>query len=233
MSAQPLQIGFLVFPNITQLDMTGPLQVLARVPNAKVHVIWKTLDPVMSDAGLALVPNMTFARCPQLDVICVPGGAGQIDLMDDAETIAFVRRQGMTARYVTSVCTGALVLGAAGLLDGYRATTHWNSIDQLEQFGATPVEARVCIDGNRITGGGVTAGIDFGLTLAAELAGKAAAQKIQLSLEYDPKPPFTAGSPRTAPPEILTEVRAQIAPTIERRAAASHRAAARLASLGD
>jgi len=233
MSRTPLQIGFLVFPNITQLDMTGPLQVLSRVPGAKVHVIWKSLDPVMSDAGVALVPNMTMERCPKLDVICVPGGGGQIELMDDAETIAFVRRQGLGARYVTSVCTGALVLGAAGLLKGYKATTHWNSMDQLAMFGATPVEARVCIDGNRVTGGGVTAGIDFGLTLAAELAGRKAAEKIQLGLEYDPQPPFASGSPRSASEEVLTEVRQQVAPMLEKRAAASRRAAERLASLAD
>jgi cyclohexyl-isocyanide hydratase len=227
----PIHIGLLLFPKITQLDLTGPLQVLARVPGAKVHVLWKRIEPVTSDAGLALMPNMTLADCPPLDVICVPGGAGQIDLMDDAEIIAFVRRQGLQARFVTSVCTGALVLGAAGLLEGFKATTHWGSHDQLAAFGAVPVKTRVCIDGNRITGGGVTAGIDFGLVLAERLAGAKAAQMIQLALEYDPAPPFRAGSPETAPPEVVASVKAGMAPMLEARSAATKRAAERLRAL--
>lgn len=233
MTCPPIHIGLLLFPKITQLDMTGPLQVLARVPGAKVHVLWKRIEPVMSDAGLALVPNMTFEACPQLDVICVPGGGGQVDLMDDAEVIAFVRRQGLQARFVTSVCTGALVLGAAGLLDGYRATTHWASHDQLGLFGAIPEQSRVCIDGNRITGGGVTAGIDFGLVVAEKLAGRRVAEMIQLGLEYDPQPPYASGSPRTAAPDVVEAVREGMAPMLTARSAASLRAAERMRALLD
>lgn len=227
----PIHIGLLLFPKITQLDMTGPLQVLSRVPGAQVHVLWKRIEPVMSDAGLALLPNMTFANCPPLDVICVPGGGGQVDLMDDAEVIAFVRRQGLQAKFVTSVCTGALVLGAAGLLQGYQATTHWASHDQLAMFGAQPVKTRVCIDGNRITGGGVTAGIDFGLVVAEKLAGRQAAEMIQLALEYNPQPPFSAGSPDTAAPEVLAAVTAGMGPMLTARSAASARAAERMKAL--
>lgn len=233
MTTPTIHIGLLLFPNITQLDMTGPLQVLVRVPGAKVHVLWKRIEPVMSDAGLALMPNMTFENCPPLDVICVPGGGGQIDLMDDAEVIAFVRRQGLQAKYVTSVCTGALVLGAAGLLRGYKATTHWASHEQLSMFGAEPVQTRVCVDGNRITGGGVTAGIDFGLVLAEKLAGREAAQAIQLGLEYDPHPHLNAGSPATAPQEITAAVRERMKPMVERRLASSNRAAERMKALMD
>lgn len=228
-----IHIGLLLFPKITQLDMTGPLEVLARVPNAKVHILWKRIEPVMSDAGLALMPNMTLEACPPLDVICVPGGGGQVDLMDDAEVLAFVRRQGLQAKYVTSVCTGALVLGAAGLLYGFRATTHWASHDQLALFGADPVKERVVVDGNRITGGGVTAGIDFGLVLAEKLAGRKAAEMIQLSLEYNPQPPFSAGSPDTASPEVVSAVKAGMGPMLTARTAASARAAERMKTLLD
>jgi cyclohexyl-isocyanide hydratase len=158
--SKPLQIGLLLFPNLTQLDLTGPLQVFSRLPNAQVHLIWKRIEPAPSDTALALLPTVTFEDCPQLDVICVPGGAGTNDIVNDEETLGFVGMQSWSAQYVTSVCTGALVLGAAGLLQGHRATTHWTALDLLPAFGATPVKTRVCIDGNRITGGGVTAGID-------------------------------------------------------------------------
>lgn len=228
-----IHIGLLLFPKITQLDLTGPLQVLSRVPGVKVHVLWKRIEPVMSDAGLALLPNMTFEACPRLDVICVPGGGGQVDLMDDAEVIAFVRRQGLRARYVTSVCTGALVLGAAGLLQGFKATTHWASHDQLALFGAIPEHTRVCIDGNRITGGGVTAGIDFGLVLAEKLAGRKAAEMIQLNLEYNPQPPFSSGSPDTASADVMAAVQANMGPMLAARRAASARAAERIKALLD
>jgi cyclohexyl-isocyanide hydratase len=221
-------IGMLIFPKMTQLDFTGPFEALARVPNAEVHVIWKTREPIKSDSGLTFVPSMTFADCPPLDVICVPGGPGQIELMDDPEVIAFVRDRGQKAKYVTSVCTGALVLGAAGLLDGYKAATHWMSADQLPLFNAQPVAERIVVDRNRITGGGVTAGIDFGLYLAGQLAGEDAAQRIQLFLEYDPAPPFQSGSPRTAPAPVVQAVREWAGPMLERRWAASRRAAERL-----
>ena len=228
MEEKKISIGMLIFPKMTQLDFTGPYEALARVPNAQVHVIWKTRDPVVSDTGLAFLPTTTLADCPPLDVICVPGGPGQIELMDDEDVLRFVRERGGKARYVTSVCTGALVLGAAGLLDGYEAATHWMSADQLPLFNAKPVAKRIVVDRNRITGGGVTAGIDFGLYLARELAGEEAACRIQLFLEYDPAPPFQSGSPHTAPAAIVKGVREWAAGMLERRWAASRRAAERL-----
>lgn len=223
-----LQIGLLLFPKLTQLDLTGPFEVLARVPGAQIHLLWKRIEPVVSDTGLTLTPTTAFADCPDLDVICVPGGPGQIELMDDEEVLTFVRRQGLQARYVTSVCTGALVLGAAGLLDGYEAATHWASRDNLEHLGARPRAERVCVDRNRISGGGVTAGIDFGLHLASLLTDRATAEKIQLFMEYDPEPPFTAGSPDTAPAAIVADLRQAIVPMLERRREATMRAAERL-----
>ena len=224
----PLQIGLVLFPKVTQLDFTGPLQVFSSVPGAQVHLIWKRIEPVPSDSVLTLTPTTTFADCPQLDVICVPGGAGTDDMVNDAEMLDFLRRQSTAAKYVTSVCTGSLVLGAAGLLQGYRATTHWTAIDLLAPFGATPVDTRVCIDRNRVTGGGVTAGIDFALTLVSILVDRATAEMIQLRLEYNPAPPFNAGSPDTAPPEILAHMKERIAPSRQRRSEAMQRAAARL-----
>ena len=226
--AEPLQIGLLIFPRMTQLDMTGPFEVFARIPDVKVHLIWKRIEPVTSDSGMAILPTVTLDDCPPLDVICIPGGPVQVDLMDDEAIISFVRRQGLQARYVTSVCTGALVLGAAGLLDGYQATTHWGSIDNLAHFGATAVNTRVCVDRNRITGGGVTAGLDFGLHLASVLAHRQTAERIQLFLEYTPQPPFTSGSPDTAPKEVLAKVSETIAPMLTRRKEATLRAAQRL-----
>jgi cyclohexyl-isocyanide hydratase len=225
----PFHIGILLFPNVTQLDATGPAQVLSRVPGAKLHMIWKTLDPVVTDAGFSILPTTTFADCPQLDVICVPGGGGQVAVMDDQETLAFVAKQGAAARYVTSVCTGSLVLGAAGLLQGYRSACHWASRDLLAAFGAIPVAERVVHDRNRFSGGGVTAGIDFGLTLLAEIAGDDVAQSAQLGLEYDPQPPFDSGSPEKAGAERVAKVRSQMAPMLERRRQANAAAAARLA----
>lgn len=224
-----MHIGILIFPAVTQLDATGPAQFLARTPGATLHMIWKTRDPVKTDAGFSIVPTTTFADCPQLDVICIPGGAGQIDLMNDAETLAFVAAQGAKARYVTSVCTGSLVLGAAGLLNGYKSACHWASRDLLSAFGAIPVAERVVRDRNRLSGGGVTAGIDFGLTLLAELAGDEVAQSVQLGLEYDPQPPFQSGSPEKAGAERTAQVRAQMEKMIARRQEANARAAARVA----
>ena len=197
-----LNIGFVLFPNLTQLDFTGPLQVLHRLPDSKVHIAATTNDAVPSDCGLSLVPTTTFAECPPLDLICVPGGFGVSGAIADASTIDFVRRQGERAKYVTSVCTGAFVLGVAGLLRGRRATTHWAYTGLLPLVGATYAKARVVRDGNVFTGGGVTAGIDFALTLASEIAGAETAQRIQLSIEYDPAPPFTAGHPERAPVSV-------------------------------
>jgi cyclohexyl-isocyanide hydratase len=209
--ADTIHIGFLIFPKVTQLDFTGPLQVLSRVPGAKTHLVARTNEPVASDTVLTIAPTTTFADCPQLDVICVPGGFGSDALLNDEETLAFLRKQAKAARYVTSVCTGSLVLAAAGLLDGYRATTHWSAMGYLGQLGATPEKTRVCTDRNRITGGGVTAGIDFGLTLAEKLSDRTSAQMIQLMLEYNPAPPFNSGSPDTAPAEVLEAMRARYA----------------------
>jgi cyclohexyl-isocyanide hydratase len=196
------QTGFVIFPNLTQLDFTGPLQVLARLPEAETHIIAKTRDPVPSDCGLSLVPTKTFAEAPQLDLLCIPGGFGVDQAMEDDATIAFVRAQGANAKYVTSVCTGAFILGAAGLLRGKRATTHWAYHHLLPRVGAIPVQERVVRDGNTFTGGGVTAGLDFAFTVMDEIAGPEHAQAVQLGLEYDPRPPFDAGSPRRAPGPI-------------------------------
>ncbi|TAJ41165.1 MAG: DJ-1/PfpI family protein [Reyranella sp.] len=227
--AEPIQIGILLYPNVTQLDATGPAQVLSRVPGAKMHMIWKTRDPVPTDAGFSIVPTTTFADCPRLDVICVPGGGGQTVLMTDDETLDFLRRQAATARYVTSVCTGSLVLGAAGLLKGYKSACHWAWRDMLPAFGAIPVAERVVRDRNRISGGGVTAGIDFGLTVAAELAGEEVAKSIQLVLEYDPQPPFDSGSPEKAGVERVARIRERLQGLLQTRQKANDDAAAKLA----
>jgi cyclohexyl-isocyanide hydratase len=206
----PIRIGLLAFPAMTQLDLTGPLQVFASLPGAEVFVIWKTLDPIKTHGGLTLIPDTTLADCPKLDVICVPGGAGVIDLMDDQAVLGFLRAQAEQARFVGSICTGALVLGAAGLLRGRRATTHWAWTDLLVPLGAIPTNGRVVRDGKFMSGGGVTAGIDFALTMVAEIAGQAVAESIQLGIEYAPAPPFDAGSPETARPELVAAVRARM-----------------------
>jgi cyclohexyl-isocyanide hydratase len=225
----PLQIGLVLFPKVTQLDFTGPLQVFSSIPGAKVHLIWKRIEPVASDSVMMLTPTVSFADCPQLDVICVPGGLGTDDMINDEEMLAFLRRQAEGAKYITSVCTGSLVLGAAGLLKGYRAATHWTAMDFLSAFGAIPTKTRVCIDRNRITGGGVTAGIDFALTLVSQLVDRKTAEAIQLRIEYNPAPPFNAGSPDTAPAEVLAFMKERIAPGQARRGEMIARAAARLA----
>jgi len=230
MGEKQVQIGLVLYPNITQLDVTGPYEVFARIPGVAVHLVASTGEPVTSDTGLSIVPSVTFQECPNLDVICVPGGSGVYDQMLNDETLAFLRREAGQARYVTSVCSGALILGAAGLLRGYRATTHWASMAFLEAFGATPVDTRVCMDRNRITGGGVTAGIDFGLQLATLISGDEVAQRIQLALEYAPEPPFHSGSPATAPAAVLERYRAMAAPKMDRRKQAVAIAAARLAA---
>ncbi len=190
--------GFVIFPNLTQLDFTGPLQVLHRLPGSQTHIIAKTLEAVPSDCGLGLLPTTTFDACGPLDLICVPGGAGVLDAMTDRATIDFVRRQAAGASYITAVCTGTFVLGAAGLLKGRRATTHWAYTDLLAMVGATFEKARIVEDGNVVTAGGVTAGIDFAFHVAARFAGLEVAQAIQLSIEYDPAPPFRSGDPDLA-----------------------------------
>jgi len=221
-------IGLLIFPDITQLDMTGPYEVFIKFPDARVHLIWKTRDPITVAGGMQILPSTTYADCPPLDIICVPGGAGMNPLLTDDETLAFLRTQARTAKYVTSVCTGSLVLGAAGLLKGKRATTHWMSHSMLSEFGATPVQERVVRDGNIFTGGGVTAGIDFALTLAAEVAGPEAAKKIQLGIEYNPAPPFDAGSPAGAGRDLADAVIAAGSARQSDRFAAVQEAAAKV-----
>jgi len=204
-------VGFVVFSGITQLDFTGPFEVLSRlgtpasltVPSefehARTHVIAKTMDPVVSDRGLSILPSCTFSECPKLDLICVPGGGlGVLEAIKDAETVAFLRLQGTSVRYVTSVCTGAFLIGAAGLLRGRKATTHWAFTDLLPLVGASYQSGRVVRDGNVFTGGGVSAGIDFAFSIISELAGPQVAQAIQLAIEYDPAPPFDCGHPTKA-----------------------------------
>lgn len=225
---QPLQIGLVIFPKLTQLDLTGPLQVFSSLPDATLHLLWKRIEPVPSDSVLTLTPTTTFADCPQLDVICVPGGFGVDALMNDEEVLGFLRQQAAGAKYITSVCTGSLVLGAAGLLDGYRAATHWSARECLPLFGAEIRTERVCVDRNRVTGGGVTAGIDFALTLVSHLVDRRAAEMIQLRLEYNPAPPFGAGSPETAPAEVRVSMLERIAPFQKQRVEAANRAGARL-----
>ena len=227
MTATPLEIGLLFFPGMTQLDVTGPFEVLARLPGARIHLLWKRIEPITSDVGLTLLPTTAFADCPQLDVLCVGGGPGQMALMDDLEVMTFVAKAGATARYVTSVCAGCFILAGAGLLDGYRSACHWLSRDQLAILGAIPVGDRIVVDRNRISGGGVTAGIDFAFQVAAELCGDDVAKRLQLLLEYDPKPPFDI-SERNAPAELIAQIRASAGPMLEERLRSSERAAARL-----
>lgn len=212
-----LEIGMLVFPRVTHLDLTGPHEFIARIPNARTRLLWHSLDPVVSDSGLRIGPDETFAAAGSLDLLLVPGGPGSDELLNDAAVLEFLARQGAQARWVTSVCTGSLVLGAAGLLKGYRAGCHWASRHLLEHFGALPDDARVVVDRNRITGGGVTAGIDFGLQVVAEVCGRESAEAMQLMLEYDPRPPFDSGSPATASPALVERVRSRIAPLMESR----------------
>lgn len=213
-----MNIGFILFPNLTQLDFTGPLQVLHRAPGAKTHILAKTMDPVPSDCGLSMLPTGTFADAAELDLICIPGGFGVIDACEDAETRAFVAKAGREARYVTSVCTGALLLGAAGLLRGKRATTHWAYTELLPIFGATYAEGRVVRDGNTFTGGGVTAGVDFAFTLLAELWSPEVAARLKLAIEYDPTP-GPGGHPSSAAPEVLAALRGFYQPRVEENAA--------------
>ena len=221
-------IGMVLFPNFTHLDIAAPFEVFGRLPHARVFAVAAEQGVVTSDTGLNLVPDLTFDDAPPFDVICVPGGPGVNQMLEDEVLLGFLRTQGAEARFVTSVCSGALLLGAAGLLQGYRAATHWMSMDLLSMFGAMPVADRVVVDRNRITGGGVTAGIDFGLTVAAILAGEDTAKRIQLMLEYNPAPPFSAGSPTTAEPKIVAAVREQGAKYLVARREIAQRAAGRL-----
>jgi cyclohexyl-isocyanide hydratase len=225
------RIGMLIFPRMTQLDMTGP--VLARLPNTVIDLVARSLDPVTTDRGMQIVPTVTYASCPPLDVVMVPGGPGQQDLMEDEEALGFLRQQAGSAKYVTSVCTGSLVLAAAGLLKGKRATCHWAAVEHLKLLGAIPVREKVVVDGNIVTGAGVTSGIDFALALAAILAGEQVAREIQLQIEYDPAPPFNSGSPQTAAPAILETVKARLAKLSEERRTVAARVGRNLGVAGE
>jgi cyclohexyl-isocyanide hydratase len=223
-----LRIGLLLFPDITQLDLAGPYEVFARTPGATVHLLWRDTQPVRSEWGLELRPDTPFDRCPALDVLCVPGGPGAFALLADDAVIAAIRAIAARARIVASVCTGAFLLGAAGLLAGRRATTHWASRELLRAFGAILDEGRIVVDGNLVTSGGITAGIDFALHLAAQLVGEDRAKEIALAMEYDPAPPFECGHPRRAEPAVVARLSERIGPRQERRAAVVRAAAQRL-----
>jgi cyclohexyl-isocyanide hydratase len=207
----PIHVAFLLFPNVTQLDLTGPAQVLSRLGNTKIDLVAKTRDPVSTDAGFDLLPTATFDEVRKADILCVPGGFGVVGAMQDEATLDWLRGVAADAQWVTSVCTGSLVLGAAGLLKGYKATAHWASRHQLAWFGAEPVAERIVFDRNRVSGGGVTAGIDFALALTAAIRGEDHAKFVQLSLEYDPQPPFDSGTPDKADPAIITQYREMVA----------------------
>ena len=223
-----LEIGSLLFEGIDQIDLTGPFEVLSRIPNSTYRIYGRTAEPVRDVRGLRLTPDALIGDAPQLDVLHVPGGFGQEDLMEDEAVLGWLRHQAAGARSVFSVCTGALLCGAAGLLKGRRATTHWASFDLLRYFGATPVDERVVVDGGWVFAAGVTAGIDGALRLAAELRGEDVAKAIQLYMAYAPEPPFESGTPEQAPPDVLEQTRASVADITNRRAATARRFAARL-----
>lgn len=204
--SQPqISIGLIMYPGMTALDIVGPQTVFSSLPDVEIHRIWKALEPIQTDDGMMIVPDTTFADCPPLDVICVGGGLGQMAVVDDPEVLEFLRQQGSSAKFVTSVCGGSEFLAKAGLLQGYRAATHWAMREQLARLGVEVGCERVVIDRNRMTGGGVTAGIDFGLTIALKLRGEEAAKIAQLLMEYDPAPPFDVGSPEKAGSELVNK----------------------------
>jgi len=205
-----LEIAAILFPGMDQADFTGPFEVLSRVPNSRFHILAKSLQPLRDARDLVLTPQATFDQAPQLDVLLLPGGGGVNALMEDEQTLEFIRKQEATASLVMTVCTGALLAGAAGLLKGRRATTHWASHHFLARFGATPVNERVVVDGQLVSTAGVTAGYDGALRVAALLRGERVAQEIQLYIQYAPEPPFNSGSPETAPAEILKSTHAKM-----------------------
>ncbi|MEO1552996.1 MAG: DJ-1/PfpI family protein [Pseudomonadota bacterium] len=215
----PISVAFLVFPNVTQLDLTGPAQVLSRLGNTTLNLVWKDKDPVPTDAGFPLLPTATFDEIDEVDILCVPGGLGTMEIMQDPQVLTWLQSVAAKAQWVTSVCTGSLVLGAASLLKGYKSACHWASIEQLAFFGADPVKERIVEDRNRFSGGGVTSGIDFALALAARIRGEDFAKFIQLSIEYDPNPPFDAGSPEKVPPHILERYHKMIEASVPDREA--------------
>jgi cyclohexyl-isocyanide hydratase len=223
-----LHLGAIIFPRVDQSDFTGPFEVLSRIPDSSFHIVWKEKIPIRDIRGLILTPEKTFAETPQLDMLLVPGGPGQEALMEDDVVLSFVRSQAAKARYLFSVCTGALICGAAGLLQGIKATTHWSTFHLLRYFGAAPVDQRVVVDGKVVTAAGVTAGLDGALVIAALLRGEETAQQIQLGIEYAPEPPFHSGTPKTAPVEILESVKSLTSKLTETRLATARRIAARL-----
>lgn len=220
-----MHVVMLAYPDMTQLDLTGPLEVFTRFKEVTVDLAWKNKAPIKAGTVLEIVPTISFTECPQGDILFVPGGPGQVSLMEDNETLGFLRKQAEHSQYVTSVCTGSLILAAAGLLTGYRATCHWLSLHQLSYFDVEPVSERVVIDRNRVTGAGVTSGIDFALTLSAEIFGEARTRRAQLSMEYDPRPPFPGGSPATSDPATIESLRDLMAPFQRDREAIASRAA--------
>jgi len=225
-----MHVVMLAYPHLTQLDLTAPFEVLKRFPELTVDLVWKTTDTIEDPHGLRLKPTTSFAECASADILFVPGGPGQLALMEDEETLSFLIQQARGALWITSVCTGSLVLAAAGLLTGYRATCHWLSLDQLALFGAIPVAERVVRDRDRLTGAGVTSGIDFALVLAAELFGADRARQVQLMMEYDPAPPFPGGSPRSADPHMVEQLRMSAAPFMRQRREVASRAAQALSA---
>jgi cyclohexyl-isocyanide hydratase len=222
-----LAVGAIIFPGMDQFDFTGPFEVLSRIPNSTFHIAWKDKSPVRDIKGLVLTPDAAFSDVPALDVLLVPGGTGQVGLMEDETVLAFIRARAATARIVFSVCTGALTVGAAGLLQGVRCTTHWASFHVLEHFGAIPVNQRVVVDGKFVSAAGISSGIDGALRVAALLRGDRVAQDIQLYMQYAPEPPFNSGTPETAPPEVVASARAASQELAERRITIADRIAAR------
>jgi len=227
MNSLTVRVGMLAFPDMLQMDLTGPYGVFAAAPGVAVDLVWKDTTPVLSSDKLLLTPTTSFFDCPPLDIVCVPGGRGILPLLDDMAVHAF-RKQAQNARWLSSVCTGALVLGAAALLAGYKATTHWHSLGLLEKFGAIPVQERVVVDRKRVTAAGVSAGIDMALTLVGKEWGADVACEIALNMEYDPCPPYVAGHPSIAPKEVVEKLRAKIADRQHARMEAVRKAAARL-----
>jgi len=221
--SQHLHFGGILFPGMDQFDFTGPFEVLSRVPNSTFHILGKDRSPVRDMKGLVLTPEITFAEAPQLDVILVPGGAGQVELMEDEAVLSFIRHQSVDAKIVFSVCTGALVVAAAGLLRGVKATTHWASHQFLEPLGAVPVNQRVVIDGKFVSAAGVSSGIDGALRVVALLRGDLVAQEIQLYMQYAPEPPFQSGTPESAPPQVIASARKAGSELTANRAAAIRR----------
>lgn len=223
-----LHMGGILFPNLDQADFTAPFEVLSCVPNSTFHILGKSKDPVGANRGLVLTPNILLEECPPLDLLLIPGGAGVNAAMEDEAILEFVRRQAAGAKLSLTVCTGALLAGAAGLLKGRKATTHWASHHFLKEFGAVPVDERVVVDGNLMTCAGVTAGLDGALKAVAELRGEREAQEIQLYLEYAPEPPFDCGSPKTAPPEMVEARRQELGELLKQRAAVVQRVTEKL-----